>query len=152
MRGRKQQPRQRTIIATKQNNCLKTKTNNKHFLLEKNINIIWYFEIKMTITKIKSYLFEKLGWGGIIIIILFAALIISSQIQKYQLNKNASFAKGVIVGKGTGAKGSIYWHFIFYASGDKIESWMPYDKKYGVGDTITIKYQVDDPHKNVLLK
>ena len=106
----------------------------------------------MTITKIKSYLFEKLGWTGIIIIIIFAALFIYGQIQKYQLNKNSAFTKGVIVKIDTGSKGSIYWHFAFNVNGEKIESSMPYDNKYEIGDTISIKYQVDNPDNNTLIK
>ena len=106
----------------------------------------------MTITKIKSYLFEKLGWGGIIIIIIFAALFVYGQIQKYQLNKNPAFAKGIIVKKVEGSRGSMYWHFIFNVNGERIESSMPYDNKYDIGDTIRIEYQADNPNNNTLVK
>ena len=102
----------------------------------------------MLTKRIQAYLQKNIGWTGIVIIVAFIGLFLWGQRQKHQLSGNAAFSKGVIVGTHKGAKGSIYMDFVFDADGEKIKSWMPYDKNYKIGDTVTVEYQIGDPHKN----
>jgi len=101
---------------------------------------------------ITSYLRKNVGWTGILIIIAFVCLFVWEQIQKHDRSTNAAISKGVITGTHKGAKGSLYMDFVFDAEGEKIKSWMPYDKNYKIGDTVMVEYQVTDPHNNDLIE
>jgi hypothetical protein len=106
----------------------------------------------MLTTRIRTYLQKNVGWTEVVIIIAFICLFLWGLMQKHERSSNAATSKGVITGTHKGAKGSVYMDFVFDANGEKIKSWMPYNKNYEIGDTVTVEYQADDPYNNDLIK
>lgn len=102
-------------------------------------------------------IYNKIGWGGIIIIILFIVFAIQGIMQKSALQQNAKYTKGVITGISTGSKGSKYLDYTF---NDNLKSFtgsvpIAFCKKCknccNIGDTIIVIYQRDNPENNDLV-
>ena len=107
--------------------------------------------------KFFSTIFTKIGWGGVIILILFIVFAMQGLMQKSALQKNPAYTKGIIIGISTGSKGSKYVDYIFNENLNRFNGSVPIafcnkcNNCCKVGDTVLVIYQSDDPENNELV-
>ncbi len=96
---------------------------------------------------------NQIGWTGTILIALMLGFATWGLLQRMHLSSNPAYTKGVLIATHKGAKGSMYWDFTFYADENEFKSSAPISncKNCSIGDSVIIKYQLDNPDNNELI-
>src|SRR5689334_11415984 len=94
--------------------------------------------------------FRKIDPAGLIIILLFVALIIYVVIRKRGLSGNPSYTKGVIINIDNGVRGNVNLNYYFFVNANKYKGISTtkfcQDCNYSCchpGDSVLVKYQKD---------
>ena len=107
--------------------------------------------------KIKSFLFEKIGSGGIMVIILFIGVYAYMLIQKRKRINDSEYVKGVSLGIDRGVKGSYYLYYSFKINDETYKGSVTTDfcKECSnccvKGDTVIVRFESADPKNNDLV-
>jgi len=107
--------------------------------------------------KVIDFLVKKIGWGGIIAIILFILIYAYMSIKVHNRTSNSAYVNGISLGVQKGVKGSYYLHYSFNVDNNSYEGNVTTDfckvcpKCAIVGDTVIVRYENGNPQNNDLV-
>jgi hypothetical protein len=108
--------------------------------------------------KVIKFIYDKIGWGGIIVIFLFIAVYAYMMIKVKHRKENADYVKGISLGIDKGVHGSLYLNYSFKANdsllykGNMPDSFCDSCKKCCIkGDTVIVRYENGNPTNNDLV-
>ena len=102
-------------------------------------------------------IFNKIGWTGLIIILMFIGIYTYAILKKKDRIENAVFVKGVSLGIQSGVRGHLYLYYSFIVKNQNYNGNVTDDfcnecsTCCHAGGSVIVRFQKDDPENNDLV-